>query len=227
MKNEKLNKKNTNTFYSYIGKSHIENIAIDIKKDLDLSMEDMDEWFCGYINSYEKTLKSENKKRKVIKLFKIAAVIIGIFSISFTGLFVGVDAFRATVLNNLFADHEMYTVVGNSNYDDLIELGVIVPNDLPIDFSLVTYEKVGKMYKTIYQNNKGYFINIMQVDLETYIQLDTEKAYSEIVELDGREILIIEKDKIISCYWESSKNSFGLISNLSKKEVLFIINSMD
>lgn len=228
MKNKKINQKKTEIFYSLIGESHVENIANQGGEyEYNLPMAEMDEWFGGYISHFEQTFVKEKKRHRWTQFSKVAAIVVGILSISFTGLFVGVEGFRATVFNSLMYEKETHTVVGNTNYDGMIEIGVVVPSLLAKEFTLVSYETIGKLHKSAYENGYGNFVRITQSDLETQIQFDTEEAYFEILKDKNRELMIIEKEGMISCYWQTKENSFSLISNLSKLEVMDIINSME
>lgn len=226
MNNTKINQKINDAFLSSVGEAHLNNIQSDSTTNEDLAMDEMNQWFNEFNHSYTKKLKWDRRKVNFQKLSKVAAAVVIAGMIGFTGLFAGVEAFRIEILNFMLFDQNTHTLVENSNHTELIDLGVTLPTMLPEGMKLYSYEQIGNMHKTIFRTDSEQFVSLVQANIETQIQFDTEGALVEKLEVNETEIIYIEKNGITSMYWERGNYNYSLVSNLSLEIIKNIIKSM-
>lgn len=223
---KKLNDKKEDIFLYSIGEAHVLKLANDKIEDMTFNMSEMDNWFENFSLSYKKIEKHDKRKKGMRQFAKIAAVILFTLSIAFTGIFVGVEAFRLRVLNLIVSDTETHTLVENTSYNELTDLGVIIPNVIPDGMKLYSYESIGNLHKTVFKNDAGNFITLTQSDSETQVQFDTEDVSVKEYDYEGYSLIYIEKKGIISIYWEYKTFNFSIVSDLSKEILHNFIKNM-
>ena len=226
MSRENLNKKLNDAFLSSIGEAHIQNIDEMTKNNEKWDMTEMDVWFDDFIASYKRDNKKNNFKRKMIRVIRIAAMVIITIAITFTGLFTGVEAFRVKILNLVISDNDTHVLISNNNLNDLRDQGVVLPETLSDGMTLYSYESIGNMHKTIFMDDQKHFINILQASIETQIQFDTENADVINLTVEQLEIAYIRKDDVYTFYWYDDRFNYSIVSNLSYDILIKIINSM-
>ncbi len=149
----------------------------------------------------------------------------------FTGVLIGCKPIREPVVEffteiyeaftEFFFDHEEKTM-GAKTIDEFHTFAY-----LPEGYELTEnptiaqsqYEKV-----TVWENEDGNFIIFSQRVLNAKIVLDTEKATTKILD-NGTKIYIVNKNNIISVFWNIENYSYSVIANdLPEKELLKVIN---
>lgn len=216
-------------YYSYIGESHI----IELSKEAnnygvfdESDYNQMDIWF----NSFEKKHKKEQKRinlyLKIKSISRIAAIVILFISISFTFLFIGVEAFRVTILNSFIIETNTHTSIEKYNVDSLTESGVRLPNKKVGNLKIFTHDKIGSIYITRFVGSEEFFLDLSQSTKISSVQIDSEDARTEEILINEVEVLFVYKNDIITVYWSDGEWNFLIVTNTSKEIIMDFIKLM-
>lgn len=180
----------------------------------------------------EKKRKKRNKKEIFYRFTMVAAVLLLLFNISiFT-----VPALKDTAINFVAVKQDKYTIIKSKN--DVQETSKIERSEVFDDACTMTY--VPKGYKQTqlaidlcgvieeYMNEEGTSFVAFSQDIETAgINIDTENAETEYIDILGEKALVASKEKQISIIWKKGKYFYSVASlGISKEEAIKCANSI-
>lgn len=211
-------------YYAFVGEGHIDNVSCEIDEHLDFT--ELDTWF----NSYEKQHLKEQKKmmfkKTIIKYSKVAAISLLAVTIGFTALFTGVEAFRVKVLNTVVNKNPSHISIVTVDYDQQRALGALLPDDLPENYKLFSYEQLGTMHLSKFQDDHGGFLNIAQSPIGAAVQMDSEGSIVKELDIDDNYLIYAVKDDFITAYYEDKHRAFTISTTLSEELFIKMIKSL-
>jgi hypothetical protein len=230
------NKMILEAYYAGIGEAHIDNIICDLEKRKDEIEavevpESLDKWFFDYIEK-EKRVEKRKKLFSNSKQFsKRAAILILVLIAAMSALMFTVEAVRVRVLNFFIERNEKYTEVrideeGGDLTPNQDWESYYIPEYLPEGYFFESSEAIGSLKVLKYTNEENHII-FTQANNGTDIQLDTEDAVVEEVNLDGKEGMIITEGDRVMLFWYNEEASFTLIGHEDKEEILKAAESVE
>jgi len=230
-----INKDILESYYRYIGSSHIESIIDALEKDQDLIdeveiSEEKEKWFKNYISDLKKKEK-KIRRRKLFKKYSMRAatfLIVVFLSVSF--LTVSVEGFRVKLFNFLVEKNKKFTSViieedDNAEIINISDWDHYYPSYLPEGYQLETKDVFNeiRILKFANESNEMFF---GQGPNGTDFHLDTEGGKrSEVLVNDEKSILVEKNDQNI-LLWNKMDSSFYIVSDIDVNELLKIANNI-
>ena len=182
----------------------------------------------------EKLFKREKNKRIVKEAKSVFMKIAVIVIVVVLGMTFCVEANRIKFFNFIVDYTNKYTEIRynendintnknietENNEENMIELGYIPPN-----FSLNRKQIKETSIYMAFTNDKKNFV-ISAKEQEGVVQIDTENAEVESININGRNCMMVTKDERISVYWTTNNMSFFIGGNIDKEEIIKIIENI-
>lgn len=225
----------------YTALCHIENEAAELDKlALELSQDDITKYELNnktllMIKKYQKKKRNRQITKAAQKVLTKVAIFFLVLVITFSTLYITVDAFKVTVLNFVFNQEDEYTDIRLQEDDPAASQNTIVPDDwqglyaptyLPADFYLQDSSKSNSSSQLEYMNNNGDFIRYICTPNNTAIAIDNEDIDAQKIIITGKDGYLIEKNGKISMLWHDNDNIWQLITNLSAEEAKAVAESI-
>jgi hypothetical protein len=236
--NEKSKEKEKimNSYYSYIGSSHIDNIISDLDKieeDIQgLNFPDkLNQWFSNYIEIGKKRESSIKFKKDVKRILSRVAIFILIVFSSITILTISVEAFRVKVFNFFIDVNETHTEIRveedtkDNERNKPIWKDYYFPSYLPENFE-VTNTDIFNETRVAHFSDSIHFITFSQAPKGTDFQIDTEGSVITEVEINGHKGILATKDSLNILFWSNDTSSFCLTTNLETEKMVKIAKNI-
>lgn len=220
---------------------YLENQGRKLSKEADrLSEKNIAQPTEKQVKAFRKLCKREfrKKNRKVSVLYKVAAVaaaILIIFNISI----ISVPAVKRVVLNFLTKSEKTHTTVYIDDKErNIVEDGtnyrIITEEEygityLPEGFYIEKEEKTSRTMIRSYENTNDadQMIMFTQSEDSATVNIDTEDATVDYVDINGNNALLSQKDNVITITWRTDKHYLSITSlNVESSEVLKIARSV-
>lgn len=171
----------------------------------------------------------KEKKKIVMKCFtKIALKVVAIFLLVIVILNFSVEGNRVKFLNYFIEYASKYTEIDYRNSDDSIGFrseSDICLEYIPKNFILKRKNENQNSIYVAFEKEDEYFTLLVNMN-ESVMRLDTENAIVETVLINDSEYMFVEKGGKISVYWTTRTKSFLLNGNISKQEIIKIIENI-
>lgn len=154
--------------------------------------------------------------KRVTALLIAAAILI---SMTITALAIPVT--RKYIINNLF-DHSLYTVLEAEE----TELEGFEIDYIPEGFELEEEQVNDAVISKSYKNSDGRWFDVLQYSIDDTIDFDTENRPYEEIEINGITYIYCHDNYVESCIWNDGVHIFSLSGNISKDELIKIVQSI-
>jgi len=225
------------TYYSYIGQSHIDVINKDLesKKEEINSVQipdSLDSWFDDYIKgSKERDKRIKRKKRLKITASKVAMVLL-VISVSLTILTFSVEAIRVKVLNLFIEINDKYSEFKVGEIDEY-DNDVVQRDDdyepmyIPEGFVIDNTEEFNNIKTTEFTDGNNGFIVFEIAPNGTDYQFDTEDAKVSEVLVKGTKGILIEKNNRNIVFWNDEEWTFYILSGIEPEIMMRMAESIE
>lgn len=179
----------------------------------------------------QKSRRVEKRKTFFRALGRVAAVLLLVSAVSFTGLMTVNASFREKVLqvvSRVFSDHTQYDYSGSQEDAALPELRLDV---LPEGFKVLSDERFLQQSRLIHcENDAG---NYLDIDLSvipangvgTHL-IDTEDAQVSVRDIQGKEVTVVSKNGWLTLLWTEGSTVFTVYSDLALSELIPFIEEI-
>ena len=173
----------------------------------------------------QKSRRVEKRKTFFRTLGRVAAVLLLVSAVSFTGLMTVNASFREKVLqvvSRVFSDHTQYHFSGGQENAALPELQL---DALPEGFQVLSDEQFEQLSREVHcENGAGNFLDIeISVipanGVETQL-IDTENAQVTVLDIQGREVTVVSKNDWYILFWTEGSSVFNVYSDLALSELI-------
>ncbi|GAU76647.1 DUF4367 domain-containing protein [Fusibacter sp. 3D3] len=237
--NERLVRLNKAFLYN-VGYEHAQNVCKEMdqlnKKYEDIDVPDtLNEWF----DHYQKEVK---RNRNKVQMKKQISIIKGKIAILFTLLCVtgsiitmSVEAFRIIFFNMVVETSQKFSLVTHEVGSEMSILEVLpdewtdyyYPAFLPEGYKLLSYRALNNTKYMVFSNDQNSEIKLIQGNLSSESQIDSELVKSVEVEINENRGLFIEKDDLGTLSWNNNEKSFYLQGNIEKSMLLKIAEKLE
>jgi hypothetical protein len=236
-KNVKEIDKLMESYYSYIGSSHIDNIINDHEEKKEEIGEvqipkSLDNWFEEYIKKAKKKDKRIRIRKSMKNISSRAAIFVLILFTSLSILTVSVEAFRVRVFNFFMETNEKFTNVRideeleDDENDIVLWDGYYLLSYVPEGFRIESKDILNDTRIIQYTDNNN-FITFAQAPNGTEFQLDTEGSNISEVMINNNKGIFAEKENINILFWSNTESSFYIISGISSEEIIKISKKIE
>ncbi|WP_312695373.1 DUF4367 domain-containing protein [Caproiciproducens sp.] len=193
------------------------------------------------IRSLIKESSSRNRRKKLSRLAKRAAVIAAIVIPISIGSLLSVEASRNAIFNSVLewkAEHVdihfQETTSGTSGEEPPAgeRLEVWEPQYLPEGFFVAEEKNVGPVHMITYENGKGASVTFTQTPLDKAgkMSIDSEHTTYHEITIKGEKAVLFEATRAEDrsyVLWQSKKTSLVLSSAILKNELIRIAESVE
>ena len=223
-------------YYGYIGEIYVDTIVDELedkKEEIKNTSfpKKLDTWIQEYIKQEEKKEKRINLIKNIKKQSKRAAIILLIIIAGISTLIFTVEAIRVRVFNFFIERNERYTEIrieeeNNIKTPELDWENYYQPTYMPEGYYFESEEDGGLIKILNYSDGKNQII-ITQTNNSAGIQIDTEDATTEKININGNEGFLIIKEDRSMIFWHNEERSFTITGNIKKEEIIKIAESIE
>ncbi|GAU75869.1 DUF4367 domain-containing protein [Fusibacter sp. 3D3] len=239
MKSEHDDEKVLEGYYAYIGKHHVENSVkvfddLNEKRSCTAYPDELHSWFNAYLSEQIKK-EQRNKDRVRMSTFsKRVAVFLLIFVTGIAITTMSVEAFRVKIFNIVTEVTEKYTAI-HFTENDLNGASSIMaqwdsyyePQYIPKGYALVDAKGSGTLKIMYFSNESNDRIEFSQASIDANLQVDTEGASIEDIEINGAAGIFVKKEDLSILLWATDKKAFYILGTLDKETFLNIAESIE
>lgn len=200
-----------------------ENDALDMPEH---DFSSMDDWFASFNEKNERKEQLKTIKKHSKKFLKVAVIALIMIGASFSGLMIGVEAFRVSVFNIFVSEEVTHTLFEQVEDDILEQLLIPYPRIMPKGFKLYSYEELDEIKVIEFQNNVEDYITYTISKEGVSAQLNTENADVENIIFNDKELTLVSSENKRQIFWNNDDYSFNIVSNLDFEKIKKIINSI-
>jgi len=223
-------------YYGYIGEIYVDTIVDELEdkkeeiKNTDFPKK-LDTWVEEYIKQEEKKEKKIKLIKNIKKQSKKAAIILLIIIAGISTLIFTVEAIRVRVFNYFIERNERYTEIRVEEENDIETPELDWENYYQPTYMTEGYyfesEEDGGLIKILnYSDGKNQII-ITQTNNSAGIQIDTEDATTERININGNEGFLTIKEDRSMIFWHNEERSFTITGNIKKEEIIKIAESIE
>jgi len=223
-------------YYGYIGEIYVDTIVDELEEKKEeikntTFPKKLDTWVEEYIKQEEKKEKRINLIKNIKKQSKKAAIILLIIIAGISTLIFTVEAIRVRVFNFFIERNERYTEIrieeeNNIKTPELDWENYYQPTYMPEGYYFESEEDGGLIKILNYSDGKNQII-ITQTNNSAGIQIDTEDATTEKININGNEGFLIIKEDRSMIFWHNEERSFTITGNIKKEEIIKIAESIE
>src|SRR6056297_21110 len=223
-------------YYGYIREIYVDTIVDELeekKEEIKNTSfpKKLDTWVEEYIKTEEKKEKRIRLIKNIKKQSKKAAIILLIIIAGISTLIFTVEAIRVRVFNFFIERNERYTEIrieeeNNIKTPELDWENYYQPTYMPEGYYFESEEDGGLIKMLNYSDGKNQII-ITQTNNSAGIQIDTEDATTEKININGNEGFLIIKEDRSMIFWHNEERSFTITGNIKKEEIIKIAESIE
>jgi hypothetical protein len=222
-------------YYGYIGEIYVDSIVDELEeKNEEIKNRNfpkkLDTWVEEYIRKEEKKEKKTKLIKNIKKQSKRAAIILLIIIAGISTLIFTVEAIRVRVFNYFIERNERYTEIRvEENEIETPELdweNYYQPTYMTEGYYFESEEDGGLIKILNYSDGKNQII-ITQTNNSAGIQIDTEDAKTEKININGNEGFLTIKEGRSMIFWHNEEKSFTITGNIKKEEIIKIAESIE
>jgi len=223
-------------YYGYIGEIYVDTIVDELeekKEEIKNTSfpKKLDTWVEEYIKTEEKKEKRIRLIKNIKKQSKRAAIILLIIIAGISTLIFTVEAIRVRVFNFFIERNERYTEIrieeeNNIKTPELDWENYYQPTYMPEGYYFESEEDGGLIKILNYSDGKNQII-ITQTNNSAGIQIDTEDATTEKININGNEGFLIIKEDRSMIFWHNEERSFTITGKIKKEEIIKIAESIE
>lgn len=222
-------------YYGYIGEIYVDSIVDELEEKKEeikntTFPKKLDTWIQEYIKKEEKKEKRINLIKNIKKQSKRAAIILLIIIAGISTLIFTVEAIRVRVFNYFIERNERYTEIRVEENDietpELDWENYYQPTYMPEGYYFESAEDGGLIKILNYSDGKNQII-ITQANNTAGIQIDTEDATTERININGNEGFLTIKEDRSMMFWHNEEKSFTITGNITKEEIIKIAESIE
>lgn len=230
-KNRKINE----TLLYKIGYDYTDTICEETDKLLEeyknIDVPDrLDQWF----DHHQKDLKRKEQhlkyKKVLTNVFKRVAIVLVAIILATTVLTFTVEAFRVKVFNFLIKEEETHTSLSLSEdqwHNISKELpekwtDYYYPSYLPEGFVLTSFSRNMNNRRLRFENEDAYLLMTESLGESVTIQLDSEDAKSQHIDINGHDVLMLKKNGMVTLSWFDVDRVFVLLGTLEDDDMILI-----
>lgn len=195
--------------------------------------ESLDKWVSGIREKSEINERKEQRRRKISKIGKRAAIIVVVFSLLTTAATLSVEALRIKIFNMIIEVSEKFSFIhfGETNAVDLMydlpaDWDGYYPTVMPDGYEFKSAINLEGMKSIIFKNNESKEICFSQSSVTTDFQLDTENAEVSEKTINGLEGLTVVKEGLCIVIWHDNNYTFYLNGNVDKSVLVKVAESI-
>lgn len=176
----------------------------------------------------------ETSKRTYRTLNRAAIFIVaGFIALGTTAM--AVEPVRVEVLNFLIGVQKEYTSLrldadkGKNIVGDNLILSWTdgyVPTYVPEGYKIVNITNRDNMKSILFENNESRKIDYSEYSANAGVNIDTEDADTEKVEVNGYDALIVKKDGVLSIAWSDGQRIFIIYSQLERNDLIQVAQNV-
>lgn len=169
-------------------------------------------------------------RRGASRFIQAAACIVVILAIAAPVALANVEAIRVKVMQLLIdiqEDHTELSFVEDENAEFYVPenwKGRYYPSYIPEGFSLTEQSVLARWVR--YQDKMGVDIMFSEYDENDAVNVNSENAELSYVEINGRNVFVIERDDMTIATWALEDRYFVVETGLSKEEALNIVRNV-
>jgi hypothetical protein len=207
-------------YYGYIGEIYVDSIVDELEeKNEEIKNTTFPKKLDTWVEEY---IKKQSKRAAIILLIIIA----GISTLIFT-----VEAIRVRVFNFFIERNERYTEIRveeetNIKTPELDWENYYQPTYMTEGYYFESEEDGGLIKILNYSDGKNQII-ITQTNNSAGIQIDTEDAKTEKININGNEGFLTIKEGRSMIFWHNEEKSFTITGNIKKEEIIKIAESIE
>ena len=237
---QKIIRQSDELLLRYASLCHIENEAAEFDK---LIMENEQEPIKHNLNNKTLLMIKKNQRRIRNKRFaksaqKIlikVAIFFLVLIITFSTLYITVDAFKVNVLNFVYNQEDDYTDIRLDETDPESENTSIIPEDwhglyaptyLPNSFYLLDSEKASSSYRLEYQNKADKYLRFRSYPNKAAIAINNDEINTQKVIINDKEGYLTVTNGTVIIAWHDNDNLWQITTNLTREEAIKIAESV-
>ncbi|GAU75871.1 outer membrane lipoprotein-sorting protein [Fusibacter sp. 3D3] len=145
-----------------------------------------------------------------------------------------VEAFRVKIFNMVTDVTEKYTAIRFKENDTSDALSRIeqwhsyyYPDYIPEGYALVEAKGSGALKIMYFSNGSNDRIEFSQASIDANLQVDTEDASIEDIEINGMAGIFVEKEDLSILLWATDTDAFYILGTLDKETFLNIAENLE
>lgn len=190
-------------------------------------------WFNTYLDEKRKREQHNKYRARMSNVSKRAAVFLLVFVTGIAITTMSVEAFRVKIFNMVTEVTEKYTEISFEE-NDVNETSSIVEqwhsyyytDYIPEGYALVEAKGSGTLKIMYFSNESNDRIEFSQASIDANLQVDTEGASIEDIEINGIAGIFVEKEDLSILLWATDTDAFYILGTLDKEMLLNIAENL-